>query len=182
MRKYFQNKKILAAGTVILVLILVGGGFLVLSNRNKPANFSNPSDQSAGEAPVATLTAKDIGLVVTVRSDDHAMMFKINNASDIQHVDYQITYDHLVDGNTVSEGITGEMNIAQDGITKTDWRNFGTCSATCRYDVGVSNVQLIMKILKKDGKLYSLQQAVPLNNTGSTSGSSSSTSTVNQDQ
>ena len=81
MKKYLKNKKILAAGgVVVLIVIIAAAGFFVLSSRNKPANFSNPGDgQSSQDQPVATLTAKDIGLVVTVRPDNRAMMFQMSS-------------------------------------------------------------------------------------------------------
>ena len=148
--KLKQNRKLLAAGAVILVVIVAaaaGIGYHVLSSRNNAVvNFSNPDGSSSAPA-VQAISAKDVGLVITVRPDNLAVKFKLNNASDIKHVDYEITYDHVLDGQTVEEGITGEMNIAQDGITVTDYRPFGTCSSgVCRYDAHISNVDLIMKI------------------------------------
>jgi len=69
-----------------------------------------------------------------------------------------------LDGEEVSEGIFGEMNIAEDGITKTDMREFGTCSSgRCRYDEGVRDVKIILKITKDDGKIYSAEKSVELN-------------------
>jgi hypothetical protein len=164
MNKYLKNKKIVAVGAAILILVIVGILFLVTSSKNKPADFSNPSGDEFSSPVVGTITAKELGLVITVRPDNKAVKFKINNSSDIKRVDYEIIYTHVLEGQSVQEGITGEMNIGVDGINVTDYRPFGTCSSgKCRYDVDVSDVKIILKVEKKDGKVYSDQESVPLN-------------------
>ncbi len=154
------------AAVAVIILLIIGGVFYVVYSQNKSTEFSNPNGTTS-DSQVQTITAEELGLVITVRPDNLAVKFKLNKADDIKHVDYQITYMHVVEDSPdpVSEGVTGEMNIAQDGITETDYRTFGTCSATCRYDKEVSDVKLVLKVEKKDGKIYSLEQAIPLNPT-----------------
>jgi hypothetical protein len=63
----------------------------------------------------------------------------------------------------VPEGIFGLMNIAEDGRKDTDFREFGTCSAgKCRYDNVTSDVTLVLKVTKKDGKVYQVKKIVKL--------------------
>ncbi|KKP95599.1 MAG: hypothetical protein US77_C0001G0022 [Microgenomates group bacterium GW2011_GWC1_38_14] len=147
----------LAIGAVAVLLI---GLFLFTRSNNRASQAPIPNQFSTEELP--KLSPEDIGMVVTVRSDKRAVMFELKKARDIKHVDYEIRYNHLVEGEQVEEGILGVMNIAEDGITKTDFRTFGTCSATCRYDIGVSDVMIILRVTKTDGKQYQVEKSVEL--------------------
>jgi len=90
-------------------------------------------------------------------------MFELTKADDIKHVSYEIDYTKSLEGEDVPEGILGEMNIAEDGITKTDFREFGTCSSgTCKYDKVVSDITIKLAVTKKDGKQYQVEKVVKL--------------------
>lgn len=155
-----QNKPLLGVVLIIALGILISGLYF-LAPKNK-SNLNNPT--SSFDEQIETISPKEIGLEVTVRSDNRAIMFEITKPDGIKHVEYQITYTKDLDGEEVSEGIFGEMNIAEDGITKTDFREFGTCSSgRCRYDQGVRDVKIILKITKDDGKVYSAEKSVELN-------------------
>lgn len=153
-----EDKKIQVAATVVVIVLLLVGVFLFLHKSPSKEKVIIPNQFSTEELP--KITPEDIGMVVTIRSDKKAVMFELKKAADIKHVDYEIRYNHIVDGEQVQEGILGIMNIAEDGITKTDFRTFGTCSATCRYDVGVSDVSIILKVTKNDGKQYQVEKSV----------------------
>lgn len=157
--KLKQDKKVLIAVAAAIILLALGG-FYFLSSK-KTSNVYNPS---SFDEQVETISPEEIGLDVTVRGDNKAIMFEITKPEGIKHIEYQITYIKDLDGEEVSEGIFGEMNIAEDGITKTDFREFGTCSSgRCRYDQGVRDVKIILKITKNDGKVYSSEKLVELN-------------------
>jgi len=155
-----QNKSRLGGIVLIIIAGVLFGGFYFL-NSQKPQESGTPS---LFDEEVETISTEEIGLEVTVRADGRAIMFEITKPEGIAHVEYQITYLKELDGEEVSEGIFGEMNIAEDGITKTDMREFGTCSSgRCRYDEGVRDVKIILKITKDDGKIYSAEKSVELN-------------------
>lgn len=155
----FKNKKVLAAVAVFLILAVLGGVFFLTRRESAP---SAPSE-SIVDSDLPTLTPEDIGMEVTVRSDGKALMFELTKAFDINSVEYTIEYEKEIDGERVPEGIFGIMNIADDGITKTDFREFGTCSSgKCRYDKVISDVKIILKVTKKDGKDYLVEKTVEL--------------------
>lgn len=152
----FKNKKVTAIILAVLLLI-VGGVFFVTRNQ-----ASNPDDGMVSRN-LPKLTPAEIGMVVTVRKDNKALMFELTKAQDIKHVEYTIEYDKEVDGEKVPEGIFGVMNIAEDGITKTDFREFGTCSSgKCRYDKVVSDIKITLTVSKSDGKDYLVEDIVKL--------------------
>ena len=158
----FKNKKVLAAVAVFLVLAVLGGAFFISRNQNIS---SRDSDMKNGitDSGLPSLDPEDIGMVVTLRPDGKALMFELTKTFDINSVEYTIEYEKEIDGERVPEGIFGLMNIGEDGITKTDYREFGTCSSgRCRYDNVVSDITIILKVTKKDGKEYQVEKIVKL--------------------
>lgn len=158
--EYLRNKKFIAAVAVFLILVVLGGAFFL--SRNK-STVSNNINNGIAESDLPVLSPEEIGMEVTLRPDGKALMFEITKADDIQSIEYTIEYEKEIDGERVPEGIFGLMNIAEDGITKTDYREFGTCSSgRCRYDNVVSDITIILKVTKKDGKDYQVEKIVQL--------------------
>jgi len=157
--KNFKHKK-LAAVVAVFVLLLLAGAVLFLTRNQNPAEDTTSMLQTQN---LPSLKPEDIGMVVTVRSDKKALMFALTKATDIKHVSYEIDYNKELDGQTIPEGILGEMNIAEDGITKTDYRPFGTCSSgVCHYDKVVSDITIKLAVDKTDGKTYQVTKVVKL--------------------
>lgn len=155
-----KDKKIIGAviaAIVILLLVVVGAMAL-------KGNSSNNDDDSMDiGSDLPELSPEDIGMEVSVRDDGRALMFELTKADDIEKVEYTIEYEAETDEGIANQGIFGEMNIGQDGITKTDFREFGTCSAgKCRYDKVVSDVTINLKVTMKDGKQYQVQKVVKI--------------------
>ncbi len=154
-----RNKKVYAAVAVFVLLALAGGVFLFMRHQSTPVD--DGSMLSTQNLP--TLSPEAIGMVVTVRPDKKAVKFELTKAGDIKHVSYEIHYNKKLDGQKIPEGFLGEMNIAEDGITKTDYWPFGSCSSgTCHYDEGVSDVTIKLVVTKKDGKTYQVIKIVKL--------------------
>ena len=155
-----KNKKVIAAVAVFVVLIIAAGALFLFKNQS---SSETSSDDLIATFDLPELSPEEIGMEVTVRKDQKALMFELTKADDIARVEYTIEYEKELDGETVPEGIFGEMNIGEDGITKTDFREFGTCSAgRCRYDNVISDVTIVLKVTKKDGKEYQVTKIVKL--------------------
>lgn len=155
-----KNKKLIAAVAAFLILTVLGGVFF-LSRRDDSA--SSPPDDITSGSDLPMLSPEDVGMKVTVRKDGKALMFELTKAADIELVEYTIEYEKEIDGETVPEGIFGLMEIGKDGRTDTDYRDFGTCSAgKCRYDNVISDVKIVLKVTKKDGKEYQVEKIVKL--------------------
>lgn len=151
-----KNKLIIAIA--IVVLVLGGGGYYVMTLRN--TSLKEPSKiQQAKEEVYQTLSKDELGLVFTLRSDKRAAKFEISNVEDIDLVEYQITYTKELNGEEIPEGLIGETK-KKPGERKIgiDYREFGTCSSgVCRYDKVVSDIKLLLKITKKDGSIFSAE-------------------------
>lgn len=154
---WLKNKKVVAIIVTVLMLLVIGG-VVAVTRKQAPS-----LDDGLVAKNLPKLDPSEIGMIVTVRKDNKAIMFELTKAADITHVEYTIEYDKEVDGQKVPEGIFGIMNIAEDGITKTDFREFGTCSSgKCRYDKVVSDVKITLTVTKKDHKDYLVEKVVKL--------------------
>ena len=152
----FKNKKFIIPLAVVVIGILIGAFFIFRGQS------SAPSDELVSQ-DLPKLDPSEIGMKVTVRKDNKALMFELTKAQDIKHVDYTIEYEKEIEGEKVPEGIFGIMNIAEDGITKTDFREFGTCSSgVCRYDKVVSDIKITLTVTKEDNKKYLVEETINL--------------------
>lgn len=157
---YLKNKKVLAAIAAFLVLAVLGAAFFLTRHTDSKVSDDDSMIQSEG---LPILSPEDVGMVVTVRKDKKALMFELTKANGIKSVEYTIEYEADVEGERANQGILGIMNIAEDGITKTDFREFGTCSAgRCRYDDVISDIKITLKVIKSDGKEYQVEKIVKL--------------------
>ncbi|MEK9178796.1 MAG: hypothetical protein AAB801_03380, partial [Patescibacteria group bacterium] len=100
---YLKDKKVLAL-VIALVVLVIGGAVFAYMRSNKTVD---PADQFV-EENLPTLSPEDIGLEVTVRGDKRALMFEVTKASDIERIEYEITYEKEIDGEVVPEGLYGE--------------------------------------------------------------------------
>lgn len=158
MMKLLKDPKVLIG--IALVFVLLGGGGYYVATKSSTSSIT-PTPE-APEEVVPTISPDDLGLTFTLRRDKKAARFEIENASDIEAVEYQITYTKEIDGEEVPEGLYGEAK-PENGKISIDDRIFGTCSSgVCRYDKVVSDIKLILKITKTNGKVYSSETSVSL--------------------
>ncbi|MCL5020042.1 MAG: hypothetical protein M1426_06225 [Patescibacteria group bacterium] len=155
-----MDKKVIIIVGVVVLLLLGGGGYMVLSKNSasKPA----PTPVSQEEETVQDISSKDIGLKLEFRPDKKAIRFVIDNASDIQTVDYQISYTKEVNGENVPEGLIGDAK-PEDGKIEIKYRELGTCSSgVCRYDKVSSPIKVTLKVTKTDGKVYKAEDSIEI--------------------
>lgn len=168
LKEMLKNKNNRIALGVILVVILGLVGFYFFSGSSKP----KADDKQSVEATVQTLSPEEIGLKLEATSDKKKVKFSIAKASDIQSIEYQLTYDADSTAQEKSEGgedrvqrgITGEASIkAGQSSFKSDDLDLGSCSKNvCRYDTGVSKVDITLKITKSNGKVYDVTDSLSL--------------------
>jgi hypothetical protein len=159
MQKYFKDKRILiAAGVAIVALILiVGGVFLLTKGLNSSSSQTAQTTPTPTQVPVLTLQPADIGLTLVEAANMQTATMTITKTSDISSVDYQLSYNAMVSGQSIPRGTIGHVDVKTPGQTITQQMVFGTCSDVCHYDTGISDVQLIVKVTKSDGNVYQVQ-------------------------
>lgn len=167
MPKFLHNTKVLIGIAVVVFLLLIGSGIFFLYQANKP---QGPQiDQAQQQTVFPTIMPQDLGLVFEAKTDKKYVRFTINKAQDITHVTYDISYDAVSpddDGALVSQGLNGEIKQQdiKDGKAGIDWRILGTCSTggKCRFDQGVKQVHLLLKLTKTGGMIYQAESSLTL--------------------
>lgn len=155
-----EQKKILIIGGVVLVVLAVGGYF-VFSKKSPSLPVEQKAVVEEEQVVISTIAPDELGLTFTARSDGKAVKFAISNPAGIQSVDYEISY--LAKGD-IPRGAIGHVEVkASDSKISTNYIDLGTCSSgKCKYDEGVTEVKLVLKIEKDDGKTYSTETTLDL--------------------
>lgn len=140
----------IAAAVVIVVIVLVGVFFVTrsLNNSNQQTN-ENPS---ATDQPVLKIAPEDLGITLTAGAGNKTAILSVADAKDLVSVDYELSYMATVNGAQVARGAIGQLDLKKKPVTKEI--TLGTCSDVCHYDVGVTDIKVILKINKSDGKTY----------------------------
>ncbi len=154
-----KNKLTLVVAAVVVVLIAVVSVSMLSQKRT-----AAPTQAASQAQQVLALSPEAVGLDIAFRSDNKAMKFTLNNASDITAAEYQISYTKDVKGSQVPEGLIGTVDVTPGNKTAgIGYREFGTCSSgICRYDNVVSSIKLTLKVSKTDGKIYQVEKTVDL--------------------
>src|SRR3990172_5988988 len=152
-KNLLKNRKvIIAVGIVLLALIL--GIFLFLSR-----NFSNQDNQNTSvlptQIPVPTITAESIGLTLKAGFGGKTVIVTLSNTEGISSIDYELSY--LSKGD-IPRGALGQLDLTKKPVKKEI--TLGTCSDTCHYDEDVSNIKIVLKITKDDGKVYQSEKTL----------------------
>lgn len=151
-----QNQKLILIGGAVLVVVLAVVGYFVFVK--KPAETTVVETQSSEEI-VNTISAKDIGLTLTAGADGKRVIMEVTETADITSVDYELSYTSKGD---IDRGALGHVDIKVKGKPITQEMVLGTCSDVCHYDLEVSNIKLIVKVTKDDGKVYQAEASLEL--------------------
>lgn len=151
-----KSKYLLIAG--IVILLILGGAFFLSSQTKKPSLAPVPVAQ---EETIQTLKPEDLGLTFTARSDNRAVKILISKSDDISSIEYEINYTAKGD---IPRGAIGEVTVKpSDTKIETNYIDLGTCSSgKCKYDEVTSPVKLLLKITKKDGKVFQSEKTLDL--------------------
>ncbi len=164
----FKNKSVKIVLGVVLVIIVLVGGYFMLAKRSKTT--TEPTDQQQQEI-VQKLSPDDIGLTISANATNKGVKFAISKLDGIKSIEYQVTYEadstaaEQSEGGEarVQRGITGEAKLTSSSSYESPWLDLGSCSKNiCRYDTGVKSVSLMLKIVKSDGKTYSVEKSLTL--------------------
>lgn len=141
----------------IALVVLIGGGVLILSSGKKVAPA--PIVQAPAEEVVSVMKPEEIGLSLTASAGNKEVIFEVSNTKDISGLDYELSYTSKGD---ISRGAMGQVSITQPGVKVSKRITLGTCSDVCHYDQDVSNIKLILKVVKTDGTASQVEKSLEL--------------------
>jgi hypothetical protein len=154
-----RNQLIISLG-ILLLAIIIGITVFVFSS----GQDSTSTTQSTGEAnettQLRTLMPEDIGLTLVPARSGKALMMNISKLTGIKSVEYELTY--LSKGD-IPRGAIGNLPVKPGDTLLQQEIILGTCSNVCKYDEGVRDIRLVLKINKTDGTVYSVQTTTSIN-------------------
>lgn len=154
MKELLKNKKfVLAAGIVIILVIFLGLFFL----SDKSSTNQNNQDTTVlpTQIPVPTITADSLGLTLKMGVPGKTVIVALANAAGITAIEYELSY---ISKGDIPRGAIGQLDLTKKPVKKEI--TLGTCSDTCHYDEDVSNIKIVLRITKDDGKVYQAEQAL----------------------
>lgn len=163
-----KNKNTLIAVGVVLFVVLGLLGFYFASNGSQ----EKIEDKQSSETVVQTIKPEDIGFTMEATPDKKKVKFAIAKAKGIKSLEYEITYEADATAQERSEGgedrvargITGEAMVkSNESSFESEDLDLGSCSRNvCKYDTGVNEVSITLKISKADGKVYNMEDTLSL--------------------
>ncbi|MDP2586090.1 MAG: hypothetical protein Q8P29_04395 [Candidatus Levybacteria bacterium] len=149
-----KNKNLIII-LVIGLVVLIGGGALILSSGKKATPA--PILQTPSEEVISVMEPEEIGLSLTISADNKKVSFEVTNTKGISGLDYELSYMSKGD---IPRGAIGNVNIKQPGQLVKQEIPLGTCSDVCHYDQDVSNIKLILKVVKTDGTISQVEKSL----------------------
>jgi|SRR3989338_2867072 len=144
-----NNRNLIIVGVIFLILMIGGGIFLATK---KSPKSTIPVVQSE---EILTLSPEDIGLSLTMGSDGKRVIMEITNTEGLTSIEYQLSYASKGD---IPRGVIGTIDVKGSIIKKEII--LGTCSDVCHYDQDVSDIKVILKTTKTDGKVYQVEKSL----------------------
>lgn len=152
-----KNKKVIIALVVFVLIVLLGIGFFVLSSNKDTPEQVAVEEETPIEETVNILSPQDIGLVLTKNVNNTKVIMEISNTDDILSLDYELSY--LATGD-IPRGVIGHIENKSSGKPMKQEIVLGTCSDVCHYDEDVTNIMLLLKLVKTDNVVYSVEKTL----------------------
>lgn len=156
----FKDPKILAVIGVLALVLVFGGLFLLTSKKSAPEESAEETQSET----IPSLSKDDLGLTLELSDNKKQVKVVVNKASDIKNLEGDITYD--ADSNEdksvkVPQDISFNEEVSGSSF-ETKFFDLATCSKNvCRYHTGIEEIELMMKVTKKDGKVYQATDTIP---------------------
>ncbi len=161
-----KNKIPVIVAAIVAVLVIVGGGIFLATRSHQQPTSSNTSNA----VNIKTLQPSDIGLQLSLSSDNQTVVMDITKLNGIKSVEYDMTYQakqkdpdsgQVID---VTQGVStnGTPVVIKQGQTTLERKIYlGTCSATCTPSVVISDVSFVIKVNYANGEIGQVQDKLP---------------------
>lgn len=144
--EFLQKNKNVVVVVGILLVLLVGGFVLTRGGADSSAN----KDTESTLPDVEVLPTVDPSVIVKLEADakgQNVTLMVENFPATTRSIEYELSYDALVEGETVPKGVIGDIDVKG---TKPVLKEItlGTCSSgTCKYDDGIKSIHVTLKFV-----------------------------------
>lgn len=145
-----NNRNLIIIAAIVIVVLLIGGIFVLASKKS-----AKPAVPAAQSEEILTLSPLDIGLSLTMGNDSRRVIMEITKTEGVTSLEYQLSYTSKGD---IPRGVIGTAEAKGNTIKKEII--LGTCSDVCHYDQDVSDIKIILKLTKTDGKVYQVEKSL----------------------
>lgn len=163
-----KDKRIVIGIVAAVVLLLGGGMYVASSQKSQDAEIQTTLEDNS----VPKLKPEDIGLELVLSDDSKKVKFTADKLGDVKTLEWSFAYEADIpladrgegmdEGQKVTQEFSGEATVKGSSYESV-FRELGTCSSgKCRFDTGVEKVELLMKVTKKDGKVYEVTDSISL--------------------
>lgn len=159
-----NQKVIVVLLAAVVAVVLAGGGYFLYAKNHiaQQQQLAQPTQSEDQSGNIPTLAPSDIGL--SLRQSDsgkfagHGLIMTVSKLDGIATIDCEFSY--IAQGSLPRGGICKSVSIKpSDTIVQQEYP-YGTCSDVCHFDSEVSNVKIILKVTKSDGKTYQVTQSL----------------------
>ncbi len=157
----FRNKLVIVSIVIIVILLGVGGYFILGSKGN---STKTPTEQGKN---IKKLSADDIGLVLSSAKGGKALSMRITKLAGVSSVEYELSYDaeETTDGQTatVPKGVVATPIQVKGDSEISRVLDLGTCSKNvCRYDKVKSDIKVVVRVNFANGEIGAVETTVTL--------------------
>lgn len=154
-----KSNLLLIGGAVVILLAIFGGLFLLLKGGSEDTQAQPAQTKKMAAREV---TPDEIGLVLTPVNNNQKIRIEITNIEGIRGFEYELSYDAIENGETVPRGAIGELEVVPGKKVSHDV-DLGTCSSgTCKYDKGVTEVSVVIRVNYENGETGVAESSVSL--------------------
>lgn len=150
-----KNKQIIIISIVIAVVVVGAVVYFLFFNKKT----SGPVVQAPVDEEIITIQPEEIGLSLAASADNRKVILQVANTKGIVSLDYELSYTSKGD---IPRGVIGNIDIKVPGNPVKQEIVLGTCSDVCHYDEDVSDVKLILKVVKTDGTTSQVEKSLDL--------------------
>lgn len=163
---FIKKNKIWVITVAVVVVLGAAGGYFIFAGQGKA-----PVPVQQTEKPVKQVKPEEIGLILTPRADNKAIVMKITKLGGVSSVEYEVSYDATVteegQTNNIPRGAVGSPILIKPTDTSINREILlGTCSASvCKYDKVTSEIKFVIKVTYSNGDIGSIEQSISLPST-----------------
>jgi uncharacterized protein YneF (UPF0154 family) len=152
-----KKRNLLIIVGVAFLIVLVGGGYFLFFSNNTSNKTLTEQPEEVEEEIISKISPEDLGLMLTAGAGNRTVTMEITNLDEVSSLDYELSYKSKGD---LPRGIVGNIEVSSKDKQIKKELVLGTCSDVCHYDEDVTDIKIILKVIKTDGTVFHSEQTL----------------------